>query len=360
MLTEELSLQLPVRGHPVHTRSLTLSVSALEGGRWRARGDVIDLRKCSFVPMMDGLQPAGIIHQMTIEAVLDSRSRQLESIETAQPFVAIEASEVSRGECCRDPAWRLQELVGERLDAEFSARLSQVFGGPRGCSHLLTLFHLMATALPKALDLDRALTAELGVARTVGERVFRRSCFVDGCEIDDSTVGVAIQLADFLDKPSAAVESPLDRLALQSDARAYAEVDRQTLALHTLQAAVRERTGKTLASAAWDSADADVRELAGASVIGGLAARLFQLLGNVPERRLLLDCLLQLAPGYIQIMAALMEPWFARGESPSPRAGSASLDIASVGGTPDSCYMWRTGGPMTSLRGGGLSKPRGE
>ena len=74
-------MQLPIHGHPVHTRSLTITVTVLDDLRWRARGDIIDLRKCSFVPMMSDLQPAGIIHQMTIDAVLDPRSRRLESID---------------------------------------------------------------------------------------------------------------------------------------------------------------------------------------------------------------------------------------------------------------------------------------
>lgn len=346
-------MELPIHGHPVHTRSLTISASVVGDGRWRARGDVIDLRKCSFVPMLTDLQPAGIIHQMAIDATLDPRSRRLESIDTSQPFVAIEPSAASRGECCRDPARRLQELVGERLDAEFPGKLSAVFGGPRGCSHLLTLFHLMATALPKALDSEGAQAARLGVSRKSGERIFRRACFVDGCSIDEGSVGVGIQLADFLTKPSAAVEAPLDRLALQHDARVYAEVDRQAQALRSLQAAQRERTGATLGSASWRSADADVRELVGAPVIGGLAARLFRVLGEAPEHRPLLDCLLQLAPGYIQIMATLMESWFSSRE---PFVGGRATEppaSVSVGGTADSCYMWRVGGPLARIRGGG-------
>ncbi len=92
-------------------------------------------------------------------------------------------------------------------------------------------------------------------------------------------------------------------------------------------------------------------------MMGGLAARLFGLLGHVPEHRLLLDCLLQLAPGYIQIMAALMEGWFTEREATSR---SEPPSIASVGGTPDSCYMWRRGGPMASLRGVGFSDPDGD
>jgi hypothetical protein len=97
-------LQVPVSGHPLHTRSLTMTVHTATQGRWRARGDVIDLRKCSFVPMMLDLQPAGIIHHMTIELVFDPATRRVESLQVSQPHVAIEASQATGGECCRDPA----------------------------------------------------------------------------------------------------------------------------------------------------------------------------------------------------------------------------------------------------------------
>ena len=64
-------MQLAIAGHPLHTRSLTLVISQREDGGWAARGDVIDLRKVGFVPMMAELQPAGIIHQMSIELGVD-------------------------------------------------------------------------------------------------------------------------------------------------------------------------------------------------------------------------------------------------------------------------------------------------
>jgi hypothetical protein len=344
-------LQLPVEGHPLHTRSLTVVVTQLSNGRWHARGDVVDLRKCSFVPMNSGLQPAGIIHQMTIEVTLDAQSRGLESIETDQPFVAIEPSESSGGECCRDPAPRLQALVGEKLDADFPRRLSTAFGGPRGCSHLLTLFQLMATALPKALDLEATLAAESGIARKGGERIFHRAGFIDGHEIDAARVGVGIQLADFLTAPAAAVASPLDRLALQSDARAYAVISRESLTLESLKTGTRERSGRNLGAARWQDRDAALSELVGAPIMGGLAGRLFSLLGSAPGDRLLLDALLQLAPGYIQIMATMMEKWLLGEASPLRVVEDGEPSMASVGGTPDSCYMWRTGGPLTATRG---------
>ena len=70
-------MQILVAGHPLHTRSLTITVSVADDGRWRARGDVIDLRKCSFVPLVSDIQPAGIVHLMSIDAVLDPASRGL-------------------------------------------------------------------------------------------------------------------------------------------------------------------------------------------------------------------------------------------------------------------------------------------
>jgi hypothetical protein len=244
----------------------------------------------------------------------------------------------------------LQELVGATLDDGFAARLSASFGGPRGCSHLLTLFHLMGSALPRALELEAGLHAELGVAREPGEHIFRRAAFVDGMEIDDEQVGVAIQLADFLTRPAQRVVRPLDRLALQSDARVYAVVDRASLTLVELRAAVRDRSGDTLGSAGWQDLDAEVRELLGAPVMAGLARRLFDLYAHTPERRLLLDCLLQLAPGYIQVMATMMERWFAQPAASFDDGSAEPAPIASVGGTPDSCYMWRNGGAMAAQR----------
>jgi hypothetical protein len=56
---------------PLHTRTLNVVVSRESAGLWRARGDVIDLRKTGCVPSVDDVQPAGIIHMMSIELDFD-------------------------------------------------------------------------------------------------------------------------------------------------------------------------------------------------------------------------------------------------------------------------------------------------
>ena len=72
---------LPITGHPLHTRTLTVSLSLDQRGKWKAQGNVIDLRKTGFAPMSTSLQPAGIIHLMSIDLVIDEESLKIEFIQ---------------------------------------------------------------------------------------------------------------------------------------------------------------------------------------------------------------------------------------------------------------------------------------
>jgi hypothetical protein len=342
-------LQIPITGHPLHTRSLTIVVTMLPDGRWAARGDVVDLRKCGFVPMTQGIQPAGLIHLMSLEVELDPGSRHLESVEVAQPVVAIEPSAETGGECCRDPAHRLQELVGLPLDRSFSKRLASRFGGPLGCSHLLTLFQLMASALPRALDLEEAL----GERRPAGDRFFRRSAFVEGFEAADGSIEYAIQLHDFQGH-SGPTRRPVERLGRHDEVRIFARVERPSVALRELRVAQRTRIPATLATACFKELGRP-QGLVGEPVMPGMARRVFAALGDGGEEALVRDALLQLAPGHIQVMAAVAERWFAKAASGArPRSGEGP-EIAALGGFPDSCYMWRSEGVLQRAR---LGAPR--
>lgn len=346
-------MQLPVRGHPLHTRSLTLFVALREDGRWHARGDVIDLRKVGFVPIVADIQPAGIIHQMSIDLVVDPDSQRIESVEVDQPFVAVEASEASGGDCCRDPAPRLKALEGELLDGAFAKQLSGVFGGPRGCSHLLTLFQVVASGLRRALALEASLGDEAS-ARVAGDRLFRRALFVEGFEAEDESIQMGVQLADFHTRPVAPDAPPTARLASQTDVRFFARVAGPERLLSDLRVAERERGHETLGTAQWRDGSERLASLAGMPAIPGLAGRLFALYPE-PEERVLLDACLQLAPGYIQVMAAVMDRWLAQmaeSQQDTPISGSEIVmaEVGNVGGMPDSCYIWRSGGSMASRR----------
>lgn len=342
-------MQLPVRGHPLHTRSLTLVTSVREDGRWDARGDVIDLRKVGFVPMVGDIQPAGIIHHMRIDLVVDPAAARIETVSVEQPVVAIEPAPRWGGECCRDPAPRLQALAGERLGGDFVRRLRAVFGGPLGCSHLLTLFELMASGLERAIALEAA-DPEGPLVREPGDRLFRRAVFADGFEAEDESVELAVQLADFRTRPLPPEAPPSRRLAGQWDVRIFARTEGPERRLAGLRIAERERDAGSLGEARWRDQSARLAPLEGETIFGGLARRLLAIF-DAPADRLLLDAGLQLAPGYIQVMAAVMDRWLARsGGAPAPGPESAA---GPVGGMVDSCYMWRSDGPMLHLRGAG-------
>src|SRR5262245_57009439 len=165
-------------GEPLHTRSMTLHASALAGGRLLVRGEVLDLRKRGLVPVPVELQLPGVIHRMEIEAELDAAEQRIVRVDSRQPVVAFEPSAGTGGESCRDSAGALQQLVGAQLGGDYLRRLYEAYGGPRGCTHLLTLARLLAGGAARALELE----ATLGAARAPGERVFRRLVIVDGLE----------------------------------------------------------------------------------------------------------------------------------------------------------------------------------
>lgn len=347
-------MQIPLAGHPLHTRSLTVVISIDDAGAWRVRGDVIDLRKCGFVPMASDIQPAGIIHQMCIELTVDPEDARIASIEVDQPHVAVEPSKESNGECCRDPAPRLQALAGECMDGDFIAKLSAHFGGSLGCSHLLTLFQLMASAVPRAIALEGGLAAEERASRVPGERLFRRSVFLDGNECDGGDIGLGVQLGDVHSHAAATAESPLDRLAGEWVVRGFALVEHGSLLLRGVRAAERHRSRRALAGAEWHDHSERLREIEGVPILPGLGRRLVTLLGDAPGERLLLDALLQLAPGHVQVMAAVMDRWFAREREPAPSGPTAdeTPQLTRLGGMPNSCYMWRADGPLLVRDGG--------
>ena len=303
------------------------------------------------MPTGGDLQTAGFIHQMKITTWFDPAERVIQRLETEQPHIAYAAHESTGGECCRDPAPRLQELVGTRFDSGFAKRLSQVFGGPLGCSHLLTLGQLMGHTIPPGLERD-TMVAPGGLAdRQDGERLFKRTLMLDGAGDGDDRMEVGVQQVEFHLRPQKVVTTPLQRLAHQHEVHVHGRVDLGAMVFTALDAAERVRTGETLADDVWTERGSELSELVGFSALRGLSRELFRRFGGNPERAMLLDALLNLAPGMIQCLAATSGRWIARladaGRSGSSAAAAGGM---AMGGFPDSCYMWRSGGPLQRAR----------
>lgn len=339
-----------VEGLPLHTRSLTVIVKPLEDGRWLARGDVIDLRKNGFVPSSYDIQPSGIIHSMNIELELDPETLRMDTIRVDQPYVAVEPSIATKGECCRDPAPRLLTLAGECLDEGFPKKLSGVFGGPLGCSHLLTLFQLMASAVPRAAAVEHARIARQGTRHAPGDRFFRRSVFVDGLEAAANRVDVAVQLADTCTRPYDPGSGSFDRLELSHEVKTFASVETKRFQLERLDVRERRRTAETLIDAPWVDHSARFAALLEQPIVPGLAGRIFGSIAGDPELAAVQDNLLMFAPGYLQIIAARMDAYFEE-RIRAARAGKETpAAVESLGGQTGACYIWREGGPIDRAR----------
>ena len=337
-------------GHPVHTRTLGVEVFQEDADHVRAQGAVLDLRKCGFVPTGGDLQAAGFIHHMLLDGHVHQASRVLERLEVSQPVVAFEANATTGGESCRDPAGNLQKMLGTRLDQDFVRRLGQVFGGPLGCSHLLTLGQLMGSTLPRVLDHEEALARAGRGPREAVERLWRRALIVDGFEASEDEMVVAVQLTDVATAPHCEVErSPLDRFEAQHEVRVLARVDLANMSFRSLGAAERTRRREDLADLAFRDRSAELTELVGGSALGGLAKRLLERVGNDPQDRPFLDALLNLAPGLVQCLAALSHRLMAQVAAGKMERGSA-VRTAGVGGFADSCYMWRRGSALARIR----------
>ncbi len=337
---------MPIRrleGMPLHTRALSIAVSRESDAIWRVRGDIIDLRKNGFVPSSYDIQPSGIIHSMNIELRFDPESLRIEHIAVDQPFIAIDPSEATNGECCRDPAPRLLDFKGDSLDSGFTKRLSAHFGGALGCSHLLTLFQLMASTIPRAVELEKARCKREGNSSRIGESFFRRSVFIDGHLRDDNRVDVAVQLTDTQTRPLPQREPFTKRLEGSHEWKILATIERKRFQIQTLSVAERLRTFETLGTAEWIPHDKLVAELVNTPVIPGLAGRVFKIFSGDATVEPLRDAFLQLAPGFIQIVAALMDDYFKERALAEAGVQKTKPEVSSLGGNTDSCYMWRKG-----------------
>ncbi len=344
---------LHAHGQPLHTRTVAITVFQDDPGVVRAEGEILDLRKAGWVPTGGNLQTAGFIHHMKLHLWIPVDTGVIERVDVAQPHVPFEATPETRGESCRDVVPRLQALVGQSIEDAFQPKLSGCFGGPLGCSHLLTLAQAMGAMLPPAIAQERTFTS----SRPPGEQIAKRAIFLDGLGTADGSMSVQIQLSDFATRPRADAATAFEQLIRHAEVQTLAEIDFENMSLREITCVERIRESANLADLAWTDRSETVAPLIGGPALSGLAGALFRLLGERTEDRLILDTLLQFAPGLIQCFAARTERLLAQVASTGGRSRGGELPKElSVGGTADSCYVWRSDGVMSKHRnsfGGG-------
>jgi len=335
-------MQLEARGIPIHTRTLSVTLSATDGPEIEIAGYVLDLRKRGFVPVAGDLQGTGIIHHMQLAGALDPGTCRLERLTARMPTVAFEASHASAGESCRDLAGRVDALAGAALDDGWIRRLGVEIGGPRGCSHVLTLAQLVGPTCTWALDEDRRLVGP-AARRRPGERLFRRDVIVDGYELAGNLY-LTLQMNDLHFAPVADDAPASDRFAAQLELRASALLTMAEMLVVECALAERRRDADALESATWIERPERSAPLVGASLRSGISAALLRQFPDPGADRPLLDALLMLAPATVQCLASFIDTW-----TQVPWMRGAGNE---TGGYPDSCYMWRRDGALGTKRFG--------
>ena len=332
-----------IRGTPLHTRALGITLLRREDGDLDAVGTIVDLRKRGLVAMPGDLQTSGLIHEMRVLARLSEAREQVLSMACEQERVVFEPSEATGGESCRDPAGRLAAVAGAPL-AQAHRALGDAIGGPRGCSHILTLSQLLVSGAQQCFRHPQ----EHDDARfRPGERVFRRNLLIDGF-VENGRLQIALVLDDIHSAPTAPVllEDPGARLGRRHEVRAVVEIDGEALSVAAVRAAERTHTADA-SHGGWMSRDADLASLVGAPAFGGMAGRLFGLFGDRVEDAPLLDALLNLSPAMIQVMPAWMydrdEDDRENTRNDAQEAGARMTPQAMTG----ACYMWRADGFLT-------------
>lgn len=334
-------MSLTAAGHPLHTRSLSVTLSHTTALQAAFAAYVLDLRKRGFAPVGGDLQGTGIIHHMRLDGTVDRAARRIERIAAQMPAVAFEASPATGGESCRDLMGRVDHLAGVSLGEGYTQALGAEVGGPRGCSHILTLAHLLAPSAGWGFTEDERLRG--GVPdRRAGERIFRRDVTIDGYELEPGTLLLTAQLNDLHCAPAPALARPMERLAAQREVTVSATLAVPDLALQTIEAHQRRRSAADPVGAGWMSLADRVAPLVGLSLRPGVSSALLRQFATPGDDAPLRDALLMLAPALIQCFAAL-DLW-------ATRLADTSA-VSEMGGFVDSCYMWRGDGALQRSRG---------
>ena len=241
------AMHLDLRGHPLHTRVAVdhADASAPTAGSTCTASCSTCASAASFPSPAICSPPASCTTCCSTAWSIRSTG-VLDAIAPRQPSVAFEASAVTGGESCRDPVDRVRALAGARLDDGFARRSASEIGGPRGCSHVLTLGASARRRPSPGPWRDRERFGERP-GRRAGERVFRRDVVVDGVETRRRRRRARRSSSPTcIGAPAPALARPMERFAASLEVRALAVVDLGRYALGAGPLAERRRDAATL------------------------------------------------------------------------------------------------------------------
>src|SRR5262249_54558021 len=180
--------------------------------------------------------------------------------------------------------------------ADVSVRVRDAAGGPRGCSHLVTL----------ALFMDAAVRA--GLTRHEGASdarpLFRRDLVVDAHERAEGDLAVGVRQADLDWSPAARGALAPERFARHHGLVARIDVALWPGTLREARGAERVRDAERFAGVAWSDRTMLLGGLAGMGLVRGATADIVARLGDASDVIPWRDALVMLAPALVQCRSA--------------------------------------------------------
>lgn len=291
-------------GHPppsIHRRTIDVEVGPAADGLRPVGGRVLDRRYRGLSRVGSHVTRPGVVHDMSVEMVLDTGRGAIESARGAMRKAAFDGDPETRFETCRDVLPNVAALAGVAVDGGLAREIRAAIGRERGCYHLTTL--VLATAPVLQRLLVEPLPPAVGMRRHV--------------ELDaDDLPGGRVRFRGRLDDVTDNGDERRTRLAFTVDPDGLTPLDVE------VERASGPDTGGEVA-----------RRLAGLSLAAGFARAAIDRLRGEAE-------VLELALG---ISAIFTQSFIGSGRR---REDGDGRDPPRARNT---CWMWRDGGPLQGL-----------
>lgn len=164
----------------IHSRSYDVKTYRIDGDTMRIRGRVTDTKPAGLF-VVDDVEPLDV-HDMIVDLVVSYPMFDILAVDVV--------FDTHPHESCPSISDAYQALVGLSIARGFSRKVTEIFGGPNGCTHVGALLRAMAPVAVQSTysmmradpDFDPANPRE----RTSEERERSNTFVIDSCHVWDA------------------------------------------------------------------------------------------------------------------------------------------------------------------------------
>jgi hypothetical protein len=118
-------------GELLHTRQVRVEAFAIGDNMMLIRGALRDERPQPIRLTQGGVIPTGVVHDFRLDLTVSYQDFTITAVDATMPHFPMDA--------CQETLPSLQKLVGQRIVGGFTRKVQGLLGGPRGCTHFVSL-----------------------------------------------------------------------------------------------------------------------------------------------------------------------------------------------------------------------------